>query len=29
MKFAHAYTHHAVFDLKPDKDVYWCGADIG
>ncbi|MDT4946444.1 MAG: acetyl-CoA synthetase [Pseudonocardiales bacterium] len=24
-----AYTHHAVFDLKPDKDVYWCGADIG
>jgi acetyl-CoA synthetase len=24
-----AYTHHAVFDLKPDEDVYWCGADIG
>jgi acetyl-CoA synthetase len=24
-----AYTHHAVFDLKPDKDLYWCGADIG
>ncbi len=24
-----AYTHHAVFDLKPDSDVYWCGADIG
>jgi acetyl-CoA synthetase len=24
-----AYTHHAVFDLKPDRDVYWCGADIG
>ncbi len=23
-----AYTHHAVFDLKPD-DVYWCTADIG
>ncbi|HEY3713678.1 MAG TPA: acetate--CoA ligase, partial [Jatrophihabitantaceae bacterium] len=24
-----SYTHHAVFDLKPDTDVYWCGADIG
>src|SRR5262249_31733920 len=24
-----AYTHHTVFDLKPDSDVYWCGADIG
>jgi acetyl-CoA synthetase len=24
-----SYTHHAVFDLKPDRDVYWCGADIG
>jgi acetyl-CoA synthetase len=24
-----AYTHHAVFDLKPDSDVYWCGADVG
>jgi acetyl-CoA synthetase len=24
-----AYTHHAVFDLKPDADIYWCGADIG
>ena len=24
-----AYTHHAVFDLKPDDDLYWCGADIG
>jgi acetyl-CoA synthetase len=24
-----AYTHHAVFDLKPDKDVYWCTADVG
>jgi acetyl-CoA synthetase len=24
-----AYTHHAVFDLKPQKDVYWCSADIG
>jgi acetyl-CoA synthetase len=24
-----ATTHHYVFDLKPDTDVYWCGADIG
>ncbi|TAK71334.1 MAG: acetate--CoA ligase [Actinomycetota bacterium] len=24
-----AYTHRAVFDLKPDTDVYWCTADIG
>jgi acetyl-CoA synthetase len=24
-----AWTHHAVFDLKPDKDIYWCTADIG
>jgi acetyl-CoA synthetase len=24
-----AYTHHAVFDLKPERDVYWCSADIG
>lgn len=24
-----AYTHHAVFDLKPDTDVFWCTADIG
>ncbi|MCG8914733.1 acetate--CoA ligase [Actinokineospora sp. PR83] len=24
-----AYTHHAVFDLKPEEDVYWCTADIG
>jgi acetyl-CoA synthetase len=22
-------THSYVFDLKPDSDVYWCGADIG
>jgi acetyl-CoA synthetase len=22
-------THDMVFDLKPDSDVYWCGADIG
>jgi len=24
-----AYTHHAVFDLKPETDVFWCTADIG
>jgi acetyl-CoA synthetase len=24
-----SYTHRAVFDLKPDTDVYWCGADVG
>lgn len=24
-----AYTHSAVFDLKPETDVYWCSADIG
>ena len=24
-----AYTHHNVFDLKPESDVYWCTADIG
>jgi acetyl-CoA synthetase len=24
-----AYTHWAVFDLKPDTDVYWCTADVG
>ncbi len=24
-----SYTHNAIFDLKPDKDVYWCAADIG
>ncbi|HET7027313.1 MAG TPA: acetate--CoA ligase [Candidatus Limnocylindrales bacterium] len=23
-----AYTHEAIFDVKPD-DVYWCAADIG
>ncbi len=22
-------THHYIFDLKPDDDVYWCAADIG
>ncbi|MEU4324394.1 acetate--CoA ligase [Nonomuraea dietziae] len=24
-----AWTHDAVFDLKPDSDIYWCTADIG
>ncbi|WBB77935.1 acetate--CoA ligase [Micromonospora sp. WMMD882] len=24
-----AYTTWAVFDLKPETDVYWCTADIG
>ena len=24
-----AYTHKAVFDLKPAEDVYWCSADVG
>ena len=24
-----AYTHHTVFDLKPESDVYWCTADVG
>jgi acetyl-CoA synthetase len=24
-----AATHRYVFDLKPDRDVYWCAADIG
>jgi acetyl-CoA synthetase len=24
-----SYTHHAVFDLKPESDVYWCTADVG
>jgi acetyl-CoA synthetase len=24
-----AYTHRAVFDLKPESDIYWCTADIG
>ena len=23
-----AFTHWAVFDIKPD-DIYWCAADIG
>ncbi len=24
-----SYTYHAVFDHKPETDVYWCTADIG
>ena len=24
-----SYTHWAVFDLKPDDDVFWTAADIG
>jgi len=24
-----ASTHRLVFDLDPDRDVYWCAADIG
>jgi acetyl-CoA synthetase len=24
-----AATTRLVFDLKPDSDVYWCGADVG
>lgn len=24
-----AYTHNVVFDIKPEKDVYWCTADVG
>ena len=24
-----AYTHRAVFDLKPETDIYWCTAAIG
>ncbi|HKE69028.1 MAG TPA: acetate--CoA ligase, partial [Nocardioidaceae bacterium] len=24
-----AATHRMVFDLKPDRDIYWCSADIG
>jgi len=24
-----SFTYNAVFDLKPDTDVYWCSADIG
>ncbi|GAA4373422.1 acetate--CoA ligase [Agromyces bauzanensis] len=24
-----AFTHKAVFDLHPERDVYWCTADVG
>ncbi|MGH2980833.1 MAG: acetate--CoA ligase [Solirubrobacterales bacterium] len=24
-----AYTMRYVFDLRPDEDVFWCGADVG
>ncbi|MDH6181842.1 acetyl-CoA synthetase [Microbacteriaceae bacterium SG_E_30_P1] len=24
-----AFTHRNVFDLKPERDVYWCTADVG
>jgi acetyl-CoA synthetase len=24
-----SYTHHNVFDIKPETDVFWCTADIG
>ena len=24
-----AVTHHYIFDLKRDTDVYWCAADVG
>jgi acetyl-CoA synthetase len=24
-----SWTHWAVFDLKADRDIYWCTADIG
>ena len=24
-----AFTHFNVFDLKPDRDIYWCTADVG
>ena len=24
-----AFTHRYVFDLDPERDVYWCAADIG
>jgi len=24
-----SYTHWAVFDLKPETDIYWCTADVG
>jgi acetyl-CoA synthetase len=24
-----ASTHHYIFDLKPETDVFWCAADVG
>jgi acetyl-CoA synthetase len=24
-----SFTHRMVFDLKADRDIYWCAADIG
>ncbi|WP_293699335.1 acetate--CoA ligase [uncultured Agrococcus sp.] len=24
-----AYTHRIVFDIKPERDVFWCTADVG
>src|SRR6266566_7190756 len=24
-----AATHRYVFDLKPERDIYWCAADVG
>ncbi|HEU4904702.1 MAG TPA: acetate--CoA ligase [Solirubrobacterales bacterium] len=24
-----AWTHRNVFDLRPERDVYWCAADVG
>jgi acetyl-CoA synthetase len=24
-----AFTHKMVFDLKPERDIYWCTADVG
>ncbi len=24
-----ASTHHYIFDVKPESDVFWCAADIG
>ncbi|WP_286151386.1 MULTISPECIES: acetate--CoA ligase [unclassified Mycobacterium] len=24
-----AFTYSAIFDIKPDADIYWCTADIG
>src|SRR5579864_4767851 len=24
-----AASHHYIFDLKPEDDIYWCAADIG